>query len=541
MHYIPLLSFIYLCLSLDEVQAQYSSAPIVDLGYAIYQGVFNETSNTTDFLGVRYAAPPVGNLRFQAPAPPLNETSLGVQLADTVSVGCPEAGSGTNISTPFRSGNGNNLRRRQSTDPEDCLFLNVFISGPLNPAAKMPVLVWIHGGGYVAGSTQGTSGDDLIREAGGGLVVVNMDYRLGVFGFLPGSQVKEKGSLNNGLLDQQAVLQWIQTNIHLFGGDANEVTIWGESAGAGSVLQHMIAHGGNTQPPLFKGAISSSLFVPSQYNFDDPIPEQIYTEFVQTTGCANATDTFQCLVNVDEGTLQDANVEINLSGFFGAFVVVPVIDGDLIVAPPSATIENGTLNGERLLTITNTFEGTIFVNSMFSAQMTTADYVTQLFPNFNSTEISAAAAQYTNVSDLPTVNDQAIAIMGESIFICPTYLLLNSFQGPSFKAEFAIPPGTHGSDVQYYFPNGNAPAFPNVAFDASFAGAFTAFAKSGDPNVHPVSTVITPTWNLFNNSNTEMLFNRTEDFQPDIRATTTDPALLERCAFWKSVSASAAQ
>ncbi|KAI0782412.1 cephalosporin esterase [Irpex lacteus] len=507
------------------------TAPIVDLGYAIYEGTFNQTTNTTNFLGVRYAAPPVGKLRFQAPKSPLNERSLGVQKADTLSIGCVQTGSGNQITTPFRTGNGNNLpQKRQSTNPEDCLFLNVWVPGTLKPNARLPVLVWIHGGGYVAGNVVGTTGDDLIREAGGGLIAVTLDYRLGVFGFLPGEQVKRKGALNAGLLDQQAVLQWVQRNIHLFGGNPEEVTIWGESAGAGSVLQHMIAHSGNTQPPLFKGAISSSLFVPSQYRFNDRIPEQIYTEFVQQTGCANATDTFECLVNVDEGTLQNANIVINLSGFFGTFVVVPVIDGEFITDSPSRQIESGRLNGERLLAITNTFEGTIFVNANFSAQMTVANYVTQLFPNFDQNDINRAATVYTNDAALSTTNDKAIAIMGESIFICPTYLLLQSFKGTAFKAEFAIPPGTHGSDVAYYFPNGNPPAFPNPQFDASFAGAITGFAKSGDPNVHPVPEVITPRWRQFKGANTEMLFNRTEDFQPDIRAVTTDTALLQRCA-----------
>ncbi|KAI0685456.1 cephalosporin esterase [Cytidiella melzeri] len=524
------------------------ATPIVDLGYATYQGSYNKTTDTTNFLGVRYAASPVGKLRFQAPAPPSNERSLGIQMADTLSTGCVQSINGVNQTTPFRSGNGDHLpQRRQSTpDPEDCLFLNVFVSGQLTPNAKMPVLVWIHGGGYVALSTSGQSGDDLIAEAGGGIVAVTFDYRLGVFGFLPGSQVKQKGALNAGLLDQEAVLKWVQQNIHLFGGDPTQVTIWGESAGGGSVVQHMVAHGGNTQPPLFKGAISSSLFFPSQYNFNDTIPEQLYAEFVHATGCSNATDTFDCLVDVDVATLGNVNLEINESGFFGVFVVVPVVDGEFIQTSPTAQIIKGPLNGERLLTVTNTFEGTIFVNPNFTAQMTVADYVTQLFPHFSQAQINAAAAQYTNVTSLKTVTDKAIAIYGESILICPTYLLLQSFHGPAYKAEFAIAPGTHFSDTQYYFPSGGlppipiasppAPKFTNVQFDASFAGAFTAFAKFGDVNRHPVPQVITPQWDMFRGRNTEMLFNRTEDYKPDIRAFSTDPGLLERCAFWKSVA-----
>ena len=98
------------------------------------------------------------------------------------------------------------------------------------------------------------------------------------------------------------------------------------------------------------------------------------------------------------------------------------------------------------------------------------------------------------------------------------------------KGEFAIPPGTHGSDVTYYFPNGGLPPFANTQFDASFPAAFTAFAKfNSDVNNHPVPNVITPTWNQYAENNTEMLFNRTGN-DPDIQPFTTDPALLQRCA-----------
>ena len=85
------------------------------------------------------------------------------------------------------------------------------------------------------------------------------------------------------------------------------------------------------------------------------------------------------------------------------------------------------------------------------------------------------------------------------------------------------------SGIDSYCSGRSAPPFANSQFDTSFAGAFTAFAKFGDPNTHPVSNVITPNWNLYNPNNTEMLFNRTEDFQPDIRPITTDSALLQRC------------
>ncbi|KAH7903515.1 Carboxylesterase family-domain-containing protein, partial [Hygrophoropsis aurantiaca] len=248
------------------------SAPIVDLGYAQYQGALDTTTNITSFLSIRYAAPPLGDLRFQAPQPPL--TAAGVQQATMNPDSCYQTGFGASNTAPVSI---YGFNKRQSTTPtssEDCLYLNVFVPGemPAEPAAPgtgLPVLVWIHGGGYVAGYAEEFDGADLVADSHNGVVTVVMQYRLGAFGFLSGNEVKASGALNAGLLDQTFALQWVQDHIALFGGDASHVTIWGESAGAGSVLQHIVANGGNTQPPLFSGAITSSTFLPSQYYYND--------------------------------------------------------------------------------------------------------------------------------------------------------------------------------------------------------------------------------------------------------------------------------
>jgi carboxylesterase type B len=250
------------------------SPPVVTVGGTQYQGFasvdpINNATNT-NFLGIRYAAAPTGKLRFavpQAPAP-----ISGVQMATVEPNTCFNAPDGTAATTPLR------INARAADAPvasEDCLFLNVFVPGNLGDKKNLPVVFWIHGGGYIAGSAVGFSGNDLIRESGGDVVAVVIQYRLGVFGFLGGQKVKDGGALNAGLLDQQFALKWVQQNIAKFGGDPTKVTIWGESAGAGSVMQQVIANGGRTNPPLFRAAISSSLFLPSQYKFNDPITEVV--------------------------------------------------------------------------------------------------------------------------------------------------------------------------------------------------------------------------------------------------------------------------
>ncbi|KAI5115695.1 hypothetical protein M0805_004464, partial [Coniferiporia weirii] len=380
-----------------------SSPQAVDLGYATYQATLNTTSNVTSFLGIRYASPPSGPLRFQAPTPP--SIVRNIQLANTQPQECPQGAFGSAPTSPSR------LNKR-ATDIEDCLFLNVYVQGIVEPDLKMPVVVWIHGGSYVLGSVSEFDGSDLIRDANGGVVVVEIQYRLGVFGFLPGSEMKEHGVLNAGLLDQEFALKWVQGHISKFGGDPDKVTIWGESAGAGSVLQHIVAHGGNTQPPLFRAGMTSSTFIPSQYSYNDSVPKQLYSEVVEQAGCSDADDTFACLVNTDAGILENTNIDVCLNSFYGTFAFAPVVDGSFIVERPMQTILRGRLNGDILFSVTNAFEGRIFVDANITSNMSLSNYTSQLFPAFGESQIEATVLQYTGIG-LDTVFDQATAVMGE--------------------------------------------------------------------------------------------------------------------------------
>ncbi|KAJ7913325.1 alpha beta-hydrolase [Mycena leptocephala] len=518
-----------------------AQTPIVDLGYAQYQGAVNSANNVTHFLGIRYAAPPLGDLRFRAPQLPVNTT--GVQLATAQPNECLQAPTGRSPTNPLET------RATQIIATEDCLFLNVYYpsDGVGAPPADLPTLVWIHGGGYLAGAASGANGEDIIRQSNRGVVVVLIQYRLG---FLPGSAVKANGALNAGLLDQDFALRWVNQHISKFGGDPSKVTIWGESAGAGSVLQHVVANGGQTKPQLFRAAITSSTFLPSQYQFDDRVPERslssdeaslpcLYPPVVLNfNSCTTSTDSMACLRAADATVLETANTNINVAGFFGTFLLVPVVDGDFITQRPTLSFMEGKVNGEALLAVTNTFEGTAFVNQ--SVSVTAAQYSLNLFPNFTTAQANTVGALY---ADLGTQLFQVDAIQGESIFICPTYNLLNAFPGRSFKGEFAIPPGLHGNDVAYYFPGTSTPPFNNTAFINAFAQSFTSFIINLDPNDKVDPTTITPHWDIFATPgrHTEMLFNKTTAGAPVVQTTTTSDALLQRCHFWESVGNLTAQ
>ncbi|KDQ25027.1 hypothetical protein PLEOSDRAFT_1047807 [Pleurotus ostreatus PC15] len=520
-----------LCFQLAIAQRESS---VVDLGYAKYQGTIDDVANVTSYLGIRYAAPPTQDLRWRAPQPPSTFPG-GVQQATTQPQQCLQAGSGNSPTNPNPT---SSLSSRATQDPEDCLFLNVFFPGSTVPARPLPVVFWIHGGGYVAGGAGSFNGGDLISEAKNGVVTVIIQYRLGIFGFLSGSQVKANGALNAGLLDQEFALKWVQQHISKFGGDPDRVTIWGESAGAGSVLQHVVARDGRTSPPLFRAAMSSSSFLPSQHPFDGAVPESIFSQVVSQTGCGGSADTLSCLRAANVSILQAANVNINRAGFFGTFVAVPVVDGEFITQRPTQALRQRRVNGRALLAVTNTHEGNSFVDQSTAATVTAADYALRLFPSIGAANAATIARLYAGVG---APIDQANAIMGESIFICPTYFMLNAFPGTSFKGEFAVPNGSHGEDVAFYFTSSGPPAFNNPTFITAFSGAFMDFATALDPNRKIDSTNITPQWSRHLIRNAEMLFNRTVGGQPDIRAITTSSTLLQRCAFWESVGRLTAQ
>jgi carboxylesterase type B len=250
---------------------------------------------------------------------------------------------------------------------------------------------------------------DLVTESQNHAIAVFMQYRLGAFGFLAGPSVKRSGALNAGLLDQHFALQWVQQYISLFGGDPSKVTIWGESAGAGSVLQHVVAHGGRTNPPLFRAAITSSTFLPPQYAADDLIPTLLYDQIANFTNCDDAADTFACLVAVDSDTLNNANDAIASSAFYGTYVFVPVVDGSFIIERPTITMGRQVVNGDVLLSVTNTFEGRIFT---LPSETNTTDFVRQMFPFLSAKQIDTAASYYTALNTtIPTTLNQSVAIM----------------------------------------------------------------------------------------------------------------------------------
>src|SRR3984957_10879618 len=192
------------------------------------------------FLGIPYAVPPVGELRWKPPAPPAKWP--GVRAATEFGARCMQG-------SPY-----SDMVFRDPGIREDCLSLNVWTPAK-NPKANLPVMVWIHGGGFMAGGSSEPRQDGRVL-ATHGVVVVSMNYRLGIFGFLVlpelAAESDKKAAGNYGLLDQVAALEWVHRNIAAFGGDPGNVTIFGESAGSFSVSALMAS-------PLAKGLFHKAI------------------------------------------------------------------------------------------------------------------------------------------------------------------------------------------------------------------------------------------------------------------------------------------
>lgn len=230
----PAVGVLILCVNVTYA----SSGPRVKTHSGVVEGK-NAGGGVHAFLGIPYAEPPVGDLRWKPPVPARKWS--GVRQATKFGARCMQGRIYDDMN--FRDPGGS----------EDCLFLNIWV--PANHAVKLPVMVWIYGGGFAAGSTSEPrqDGTNLARQ---GVVVVSMNYRLGIFGFFVHSELAQESGHNAagnyGFLDQLEALKWVHENIGEFGGDPGNITIFGESAGSFSVSALMAS-------PLAKGLFQKAI------------------------------------------------------------------------------------------------------------------------------------------------------------------------------------------------------------------------------------------------------------------------------------------
>ncbi|KAJ0416914.1 Alpha/Beta hydrolase protein [Aspergillus carlsbadensis] len=371
---------------------------IVDLGYSRYQGA-SVSEGVVQYLGMRYAAPPLGDLRFRAPQEPLRTETI--QEASAHGPIC--IGAGQTIS---------------ETVAEDCLFINVFAPTTATPESNLPVWVYIQGGGYSSNANANYNGTEVVRESGSNLVLVNFNYRVGALGFLASKELARDGDLNVGLLDQRKALEWVKEHISKFGGNPNHVVIHGASAGAGSVAYHLAAYGGRDEG-LFVGTIAQSPYWPSQKTVTEA--QETYDQLKTGTNCT----TLRCLRAADAAALQSAlsnpDVPAGGSNALSLAQFSPVIDGDFIRDRLYRLYGQGRFLRLPLIVGSDTDEGSIFAPNASSPEEV-AQFIKALYPDLNRRQLNLVNAHYPKRDPVPqhaAYFPSVSAALGDAVLTCP--------------------------------------------------------------------------------------------------------------------------
>ncbi|KAL2844819.1 Alpha/Beta hydrolase protein [Aspergillus pseudoustus] len=343
----------FLCLS-----AALSSAAVVHRAsetatIAIPQATIlgNVKDSIESFSGIPYAEPPIGPLRLKPPQR-LNR-SLGVFDGIGPAGACPQFVSSPESSNFLESilGSVVNLPfvHTVSGQSEDCLTITVARPAGTRTDAKLPVLYWIFGGAFELGWSSMYDGTSLVNfgvTIDRPFIFVAINYRVGGFGFLAGKEILADGSANLGLLDQRMGLEWVADNIAHFGGDPDQVTIAGESAGAISVLDQMALYGGDHKykgKPLFRGGIMSSGSIIPAEPIDSDRAQAVYDQVVLAGGCAGQADTLECLRGLDYADFVNAvSAPPGLLSYSGlALSYLPRPDGHILPDSPDVLIREG--------------------------------------------------------------------------------------------------------------------------------------------------------------------------------------------------------
>jgi para-nitrobenzyl esterase len=492
-----------------------ASGPVVGIANGAVRGL--ASGAVDEFLGIPYAAPPVGALRWQPPQPAASWS--GVRDATQFAPHCAQSAS------PFG----------QASTSEDCLFLNVFT--PSHQQAGSPVMVWIHGGALVTGESDDYNPAKLVQD---GVTVVTINYRLGALGFLAHPALADANGQSGdyGLMDQQAALRWVQRNIARFGGNPHNVTIFGESAGGLSTLSQVAS-------PQARGLFERAIVESGSYNLTQASLASAETAgeaFATKAGCASQTAA--CLRSLPVSTIL---ADEDAAGY------TPNINSEVLPQTLGTAFATGNFNRVPIINGTNRDEWRLFValSELEGNPVTASNYQSMISSTLGVPAAAAAviAAKYPLTAfSSPSV---ALGAVGtDAIFACPALTIDQSVSRfvPTFAYEFNdenapenfLPPvsfpygAPHASEIQYLMDLPTA-AFPGTLsvqqqqLATTMKGYWTNFAKRGFP-----SSFGTSTWPLFNNVTQKM-----QSLVPPAPQTETNFATTHNCGFWTALAAAA--
>lgn len=422
-------------------------------------------------LGVRYATPPLGALRWRPPA----EVTCAAGLKTTQAFGpvCPQL-----------ENDGGYL------GDEDCLTLNVFAKQGVTNA---PVLVYIHGGGNTTGTASDPlfDGTDLANRHG--VVVVTVEYRLGALGNYLSTQLVAESDAgvagNYGLLDQQLALRWIKSNIEAFGGDPARTMLFGESAGGQDTLLHLVS-------PMAQGLFSAAI-VESGGVYRVTLAEGLVTmaELTRTAGCDTAADPLACMRSKSARELATVPSATG-PGSATKFSYHPVIDGVVIPDQPLTLMQQGRHHKVPLIIGTNADETSREVGGVTDEP----SYQQALRARYGIQAADLILAQYP-VSRFASARQAMIAVTTDSAFTCGTRRIARAIAANQpqpvhryfFSWRLMTPAGlqlgaTHGLELAFVFRtfgvfgNGFNPPADAVSLSSSIQAYWTRFAATGSPN-----------------------------------------------------------
>ncbi|XP_032971338.1 neuroligin-4, X-linked isoform X1 [Rhinolophus ferrumequinum] len=521
--------------TLIDSQAQY---PVVNTNYGKIRGLRTPLPNeilgpVEQYLGVPYASPPTGERRFQPPEPPSSWT--GVRNATQFAAVCPqhldERSLLHDMLPIWFTANLDTLMTYVQDQSEDCLYLNIYV--PTEDGAntkknadditsndrgededihdqnsKKPVMVYIHGGSYMEGT--GNMIDGSILASYGNVIVITINYRLGILGFLSTGDQAAKG--NYGLLDQIQALRWIEENVGAFGGDPKRVTIFGSGAGASCVSLLTLSH---YSEGLFQKAIIQSGTALSSWAVNYQ-PAKYTRILADKVGCnmLDTTDMVECLRNKNykeliQQTITPATYHIS----FG-----PVIDGDVIPDDPQILMEQGEFLNYDIMLGVNQGEGLKFVDGIVDSEdgvtpndfdFSVSNFVDNLYgyPEGKDTLRETIKFMYTDWADKEnpeTRRKTLVALFTDHQWVAPavaTADLHAQYGSPTYFYAFyhhcqsemkpSWADSAHGDEVPYVF--GIPMIGPTELFSCNFSKNdvmlsavvmtyWTNFAKTGDPN-----------------------------------------------------------
>jgi para-nitrobenzyl esterase len=490
-----------------------AAGPVVGTTNGPVRGLANGAVN--EFLGIPYAAPPVGALRWRPPQPASRWS--GVRDAMQFAPHCPQPPS------PFG----------QASTSEDCLFLNVFTPRHKDEdGSRQPVMVWIHGGALITGESDDYIPTKLVED---GVTVVTINYRLGALGFLAHPALADANGQSGdyGLMDQQAALRWVQRNIARFGGDPRNVTIFGESAGGLSVLSQIAS-------PQARGLFERAIVESGSYNLTQASLSDAETAgeaFAASAGCASQTAA--CLRSLPVPAIL-ANE--NTAGY------TPNINTEVLPHTLKTAFATGSFNRVPVINGTNRDEWRLFValSELEGHPVTASNYQSMISATLGVPAPVAAiiAAEYP-LSAFPSPSVALGAVGTDAIFACPALTIDQSVSQfvPTFAYEFNdenapenfLPPvsfpygAAHASEIQYLMDLPTA-AFPGTLsaqqqqLATTMKGYWTNFAKRGFP-----SWFGAPFWPFFN------FGQKMQSLTPPTPQIQTDFATTHNCAFWTAL------